>query len=158
MRDNAGALADACIKLGMKVQTGGTDNHLLLIDVSPYGLTGRQAENALFECGVTLNRNTLPFDPQGPWWTSGIRVGTPAVTILGMSIAEMREIAAILDAALKAAKPGLTKDGKPAKGKVVLDGTAKAEVQSRVGELLGRFVLYPELNLDFLKTHFYKQE
>ena len=154
VRDNARALADACIKLGMKVQTGGTDNHLLLIDVSPYGLTGRQAENALFECGVTLNRNTLPFDPQGPWWTSGIRVGTPAVTTLGMGTAEMSEIASILDTALKAAKPGLTKDGKPTKGKVVLDGTAKAELQNRVSKLLGRFVLYPELDLDFLKKYF----
>jgi len=154
VRDNARALADACIKLGIKVQTGGTDNHLLLIDVTPYGLTGRQAENALFECGVTLNRNTLPFDPQGPWWTSGIRVGTPAVTSLGMGMAEMDEIAAILDDALKASKPVVTKEGKPAKGKVELDGNAKLQIKKRVSNLLERFVLYPELDLDFLKKHF----
>ena len=84
VQENASTLAQECMNLGMKVQTNGTDNHLMLIDVTTYGLTGRQAENAMFECGVTLNRNTLPFDPQGPWWTSGIRVGTPAVTTLGM--------------------------------------------------------------------------
>ena len=66
----------------------------------------------------------------------------------------MSKIASILDTALKAAKPGLTKDGKPTKGKVELDGAAKAEVQNRVSKLLGRFVLYPELDLDFLKKHF----
>ena len=151
---NAAALAQACASLGMKLQTGGTDNHLMLIDVTPYGLTGRQAENALFECGITLNRNTLPFDPQGPWWTSGIRAGTPAVTTLGMGKAEMDEIADIIDTALKAAKPALTKDGKVSKGKVEVDGEKKREVQTRVAKLLERFRLYPELDLPFLKKHF----
>ena len=154
VRDNARFLAKACIDRGMKLQTGGTDNHLMLIDVTPYGLTGRQAENALFECGITLNRNTLPFDPQGPWWTSGIRAGTPAVTTLGMGKAEMDEIADILDTALKAAKPALTKDGKVSKGKVEVDGEKKREVQTRVAKLLERFRLYPELDLPFLKKHF----
>ena len=88
---NARALAEACIRLGMPVLTGGTDNHLLLIDVfGGFGLTGRQAESALRQCGVTLNRNAIPFDPNGPWYTSGLRVGTPAVTTLGMSDTEMR--------------------------------------------------------------------
>ena len=158
VRDNARFLAKACIDRGMKLQTGGTDNHLMLIDVTPYGLTGRQAENALFECGITLNRNTLPFDPQGPWWTSGIRAGTPAVTTLGMGKAEMDEIADIIDTALKAAKPALTKDGKVSKGKVEVDGEKKREVQTRVAKLLERFRLYPELDLDFLKKHFVSKE
>lgn len=154
VQENARALAKECIDLGMKLQTGGTDNHLMLIDVVPYGLTGRQAENALFECGITLNRNTLPFDPQGPWWTSGIRVGTPATTTLGMGKAEMKEIASLLDSVLKATKPGLTKDGKPAKGKIDLDSTVQTDIKKRVADLLGRFELYPELDLAFLQKSF----
>ena len=125
VRDNAQALAAELIKMGAKIQTGGTDNHLMLVDVTPFGLTGRQAENALFECGVTLNRNTLPFDPQGPWWTSGIRIGTPGVTTLGMGKAEMKEIADIIISVLKGSKPGLTDKGTPSKGKVVLDPAVK---------------------------------
>ncbi len=156
VQDNARSLAEACVSLGMKLQTGGTDNHLMLIDVTTYGLTGRQAENALFECGVTLNRNSLPFDPNGAWWTSGIRVGTPATTTLGMGKEEMKEIASIIDTALKGTKPGLTKDGKPAKGKIDLDANVQTEVKNRVADLLSKFVLYPELDLDFLKAHFVK--
>ena len=93
---NAQALAAACLAEGLVVPTGGTDNHLLLIDVRPFGLSGRQAESAVRRCGITLNRNSLPFDPNGPWYTSGLRVGTPAVTTLGMGPAEMKEIAAVL--------------------------------------------------------------
>ena len=84
VRDNAATLANECMKLGMKLQTNGTDNHLMLINVTQYGLNGRQAETAMSECSVTLNRNSLPFDPNGPWWTSGLRVGTPACTTIGM--------------------------------------------------------------------------
>ncbi len=151
---NAQSLAKECSQLGMKLSTGGTDNHLMLIDVTTYGLTGRQGEEALSLCGVTLNRNTLPFDPNGPWWTSGLRVGTPAVTTLGMGEAEMKEIAAILHLVLSNAKPGVTKDGKPAKGKVVVDDKAREEASSRAQALLKSFVLYPELDLDFLKQEF----
>ena len=156
VRDNAQALAAELIKMGAKIQTGGTDNHLMLVDVTPFGLTGRQAENALFECGVTLNRNTLPFDPQGPWWTSGIRIGTPAVTTLGMGKAEMKEIADIIITVLKGAKPGVTDKGTPSKGKVGLDPAAKEKAQKAVSSLLSRFVLYPQLDLDFLKQEFVK--
>ena len=156
VQENARTLAEECMKLGMKLQTNGTDNHLMLIDVTTYGLTGRQAENAMFECGVTLNRNTLPFDPQGPWWTSGIRVGTPAVTTLGMGKSEMKEIAEIIHMVLSGTKPGLTKEGKPAKGKIDLDPKVQKEASSKVKDLLSRFVLYPELDLDFLTKHFVK--
>jgi len=86
---NACALAKECAALGMKLQTGGTDNHLMLIDVTTYGLTGRQAEAAMFQCGVTLNANSLPFDKNGPWWTSGIRVGTPGITTLGLPLGDL---------------------------------------------------------------------
>ena len=152
--DNAKALADECMKLGMRLQTGGTENHLMLIDVTTYGLTGKQAEAAMFDCGVTLNANALPYDKNGAWWTSGIRVGTPAVTTLGMNKDDMKEIASIIDFVLKGTKPGLTKDGKPAKGKIVLDEEVKAKAKERVNALLAKHVLYPELDLDFLKKHF----
>lgn len=156
VQENARVLAEECMKLGMKLQTNGTDNHLMLIDVTTFGLTGRQAENAMFECGITLNRNTLPFDPQGPWWTSGIRVGTPAVTTLGMGIPEMKEIAQIINLVLSGTKPGVAKDGSPAKGKIVLDPKIKEEASKRVNVLLSKFVLYPELDLEFLKKEFLK--
>ncbi|MCD1653475.1 glycine hydroxymethyltransferase [Treponema zuelzerae] len=154
VRSNARALAAELVKLGMTLQTGGTDNHLMLINVAGFGLTGRQAEAAMSECGITLNRNSLPFDPNGAWWTSGLRIGTPAVTTLGMGEAEMKEIARIIALVLKNAKPGLTDKGAVSKGKVVVAPSAIAEAQSAVNALLGKFVLYPELDLDFLKKHF----
>ena len=151
---NACALAKECAALGMKLQTGGTDNHLMLIDVTTYGLTGRQAEAAMFQCGVTLNANSLPFDKNGPWWTSGIRVGTPGITTLGMTEADMKEVASIIDSVLKGTKPGVTKDGKPAKGKIVLDPAVQEKAKGRVQALLAKHVLYPELDLTFLKKEF----
>lgn len=156
VRDNARALAAELVKLGMTLQTGGTDNHLMLINVAGFGLTGRQAEAAMSECGVTLNRNSLPFDPNGAWWTSGLRIGTPAVTTLGMGEAEMKEIARIIKLILSASKPGLTDKGTPSKGKVEVAPDAKAEAQKAVDALLAKFVLYPELDLDFLKKEFVK--
>lgn len=155
--DNAAYLAECCMKKGMKLQTNGTENHLMLIDVyTTYGLTGKQAEAAMFECGVTLNANALPYDKMGAWWTSGIRVGTPALTTLGMGKDEMAEVADIIDFVLKGTKPGLTKEGKPAKGKIDLDPAVKEAAQKRVKALLNKFVLYPELDLDFLKKAFVK--
>jgi len=153
---NAQALADECMKLGMRLQTNGTENHLMLIDVTTFGLTGRQAEAAMFQCGVTLNANALPYDKNGAWWTSGVRVGTPGVTTLGMDTNDMKEIAAIIDLVLKGTKPGIAKDGKPAKGKIVLDPKVEAEAKDRVQKLLSKHVLYPELDLDFLKKEFVK--
>ena len=81
----------------MQVLTGGTDNHLFLIDVSKsFGITGRQAESALRECGITLNRNSIPQDPNGAWYTSGLRLGTPATTTLGMGPDEFVEVAEVI--------------------------------------------------------------
>ena len=153
---NAQALAAACIEKGMKLQTGGTDNHLMLVDVTTYGLTGKQAEAALFKCGVTANANALPYDKNGAWWTSGIRIGTPGLTTLGMDENDMKKVAEIIDLVLKGTKPGLTKDGKPAKGKIELDGSVQAKAEKEVQELLSKHVLYPELDLDFLKKEFVK--
>jgi glycine hydroxymethyltransferase len=154
---NARALAAALQEEGLVVQSGGTDNHLLLVNVAKtHGLTGRQAEAAMSECGVTLNRNSLPFDANGPWWTSGLRIGTPAVTTLGMGEGEMREIAAIIKIVLDGAKPALTSKGEPSKGKITLDPGAQGEAKNRAQSLLSRFVLYPELDLELLKKEFLK--
>ena len=153
---NAQALAKSCMDKGMILQTGGTENHLMLIDVTTYGLTGKQAEAALFKCGVTANANALPYDKNGAWWTSGIRIGTPGLTTLGMNEKDMEEVASIIDLVLKGTKPGLTKEGKPAKGKIELDPAVEADAKKRVQSLLSAHVLYPELDLQFLKKEFVK--
>ncbi len=156
--ENSRALAEACIEEGITVATGGTDNHLMLLDVRSFGLNGRQAESALREAGITLNRNSLPFDPNGPWYTSGLRIGTPALTTLGMGKTEMKEVAAIIALVLKNTKAAvLTKGanaGQPSKARAVTDSAARKEAIERVLELLGKFVLYPELDLQFLQTAF----
>ncbi len=155
---NARTLAEACCAEGMTVPTGGTDNHLLLIDVRPFGLTGRQAESAVRRCGITLNRNSLPFDPNGPWYTSGLRVGTPAVTTLGMGRAEMKEIAAVLKLILANTEAEEVKtDDKPAtrsKAKFVIKPEAETEARRRLQVLLSAFPVYPQLDLAVLQKHF----
>lgn len=144
--ENSAALAEECVKQGMKVLTGGTENHLLQINVfDSFGITGRQAEEALRECGITLNRNAIPFDVNGVWYTSGLRLGTPALTTLGMGIEEMRTIAGLLKKVLGACKPATGKDGKPSLAKYELDLSVRDEVKAEVGALLGRYKLYPEL-------------
>jgi len=156
--DNAKSLAAACIREGLTISTGGTDNHLMLIDVRPQKLTGRQAAGALRECGVTVNSNSLPFDPQGPMITSGLRIGTPAVTTLGMGEAEMGEIAGIIKLALTGTKGGLIptgpKAGTPSKTRYEIDPGTLDQARARVKELLDRFPVYPQLDLGFLQRHF----
>lgn len=156
--ENARTLAEACIANGMTIATGGTDNHLMLINVTPFGLSGRQAESALRECGITCNRNSLPFDPNGPWYTSGLRIGTPATTTLGMGGPEMKEIAAIIKLVLSGTKPETIAKGdnagKPSKAKYQIDPKVRDEARSRVRALLGRFPVYPELDLAFLQKAF----
>ena len=151
--DNAQTLGEACLSEGIPVLTGGTENHLLLLDVAAaFGLTGRQAESAVRECRITLNRNALPFDGNGPWYTSGLRVGTPAATTLGMGPDEMREIAAILKLVLAATQPTTIesgdKKGQKSLAKYTVDETAATEARSRIGALLGRFPLYPEIDVE----------
>ncbi|MBR6755435.1 MAG: serine hydroxymethyltransferase [Peptococcaceae bacterium] len=97
---NAKALAEALQEQGFRIVSGGTDNHLMLIDVKSKGLTGKDAEKMLDDANVTVNKNTIPFETESPFITSGIRVGTPAVTTRGMKEAEMKEIAAIFDMVL----------------------------------------------------------
>lgn len=155
---NARTLAQSCIDQGMTVATGGTDNHLMLINVVPYGLTGRQAESAVRECGITLNRNSLPYDINGPWYTSGLRIGTAAVTTLGMGQTEMKEIAAIIKLVLSNTKAEIISSGehagKPSKAKYQLAESIKLEAKKRVKVLLDRYPVYPEIDLDLLVKHF----
>ena len=153
--ENAQALAAGCLDEGMQVITDGTDNHLLLLDVnSTFGLTGRQAESALRECGITLNRNSLPFDANGPWYTSGLRLGTPATTTLGMGTAEMREIAAIIKQILAATKPSKITRGADAgslsKARYRTEEAAATAARERIDAVLSGYPLYPELDLDMI--------
>jgi glycine hydroxymethyltransferase len=98
---NAKALAVAMEKEGFRVVSGGTDSHLMLIDLRPYGVTGKIAQIALDEAAITTNKNSIPFDPEKPFVTSGIRLGTPAVTTRGMKESEMSEIAALIAQTLR---------------------------------------------------------
>ncbi|MEK4876261.1 serine hydroxymethyltransferase [Bacillus smithii] len=99
--DNAKRLAEGLQKEGLKLVSDGTDNHLLLVDVRSLGLTGKEAEKVLDDIGITVNKNTIPYDPESPFVTSGIRIGTAAVTTRGFGLAEMDEVASIIGFALK---------------------------------------------------------
>jgi glycine hydroxymethyltransferase len=144
---NSRALAEQLMKRGARLTTSGTDNHLLVIDTAAsFGLTGRQAESALREARFTVNRNAIPFDINGPWYTSGVRLGTPAITTLGMKEAEMGEIAALIFELLTATKPAPAEAGKaPSRAQMLIDPQVLQKSQTRVEELLSRFPLYPEL-------------
>ncbi|MCL2007077.1 MAG: glycine hydroxymethyltransferase [Treponema sp.] len=157
--ENCKTLAETCRANGVDVLTGGTDNHLFLGNVSTsFGLTGRQAEGAFHDCSITLNRNSLPFDPNGAWYTSGFRAGTAAVTTLGMGKAEMEELGSIMALVLKnTSRAHKSKDSSEmSKVKYVIDEKAKAEALERVKTLQERFPVYPELDLEFLKAAFTK--
>jgi glycine hydroxymethyltransferase len=145
--ENAAILAEELEALGVKVVTGGTDNHLVLVDVRPFGLTGRQAEAALRSAHVTVNRNVVPYDTNGSWYTSGLRLGTPAVTTLAMGTTEMKEIAAIVGSVLRATTPGTTAAGKPSLVNFHLDEGVRTMAASRARDILGRFPLYPGIDL-----------
>jgi glycine hydroxymethyltransferase len=151
---NSAYLAQACINKGMKVATGGTDNHLFLIDVTPFGLTGRQAESALRDCGITLNRNSLPYDINGPWYTSGLRIGTAAVTTLGMKEKEMDTIADILHTVVSNTKPTTAASGEQSKAKYLTEEKAASNAKTMVKGLLDRHAVYPNIDLAFLKSSF----
>jgi glycine hydroxymethyltransferase len=141
---NAQALADGLARRGARLVTGGTSNHIVLMDVAAsFGLTGRQAEAALLEAGVVTNRNSVPRDPNGAWYTSGIRLGTPALTTLGFGIGEMDEIADVITAAVRATAPAAAS----AKAKYTLDDRVARQCRGRCADLLGRHPLYPGIEL-----------
>ena len=139
---NARALAAALVEGGVPVLTGGTDNHLVMVDVRAFRLTGRQAETALRECGITTNRNVVPRDPNGPWYTSGLRLGTPALTTLGMGETEMREVGSMIARVLAATTPG-----ERSRVKFATDARVADEVRSRAADLLAAHRPYPGIAL-----------
>ena len=144
---NASALAEGIQKRGGRLVTGGTENHLVLVDVRDFGLTGRQAESALEAAGVVVNRNSIPFDPNGAWYTSGIRLGTPALTTLGMGETEMNEVADIICSTLKATEPKATSSGENSKAQYKLSDEVRDNNRRRAGDLLSQNPLYPDLHL-----------
>ncbi|GID96625.1 glycine hydroxymethyltransferase [Amorphoplanes digitatis] len=139
--DNSQALAAGLTSRGATVVSGGTDNHLVLIDVDKYGLTGRQAEQALLDSGIVTNRNSIPQDPNGAWYTSGIRIGTPALTTRGLGTAEMDQIAELMHTVLSSTKAGASK------AKFNLDSAVSDRISKQATELLADFPLYPSVDL-----------
>jgi glycine hydroxymethyltransferase len=135
------------MRRGVTLVSGGTDNHLVLLNVAAsFGLTGRQAESALLDAGVVTNRNSIPADPHGAWYTSGIRLGTPALTTLGCGRSEMDEAADIITTAPRATTAASAASGR-SQARYVLNERAGATCRERCGDLLGRFPLYQQILL-----------
>jgi glycine hydroxymethyltransferase len=130
--DNAQALAARLVEGGLDIVTGGTDTHLMLVDLRPKGLTGRDAEQALERAFITCNKNAIPFDPEKPMVTSGLRLGTPAGTTRGFGVAEFREVGTMIVEVLDAL--AASPDGDP---------VVEAAVKERVLALCARFPIYP---------------
>lgn len=129
--ENARALAAQLQKRGIKIVSGGTDNHLMLLDLRSIGMTGKQADQLVSAVNITANKNTVPFDPESPFVTSGLRLGSPAMTTRGMGSAEFTEIADIIaDRLLNPEDEAIAQD-----------------CRRRVGSLCERFPLYPHLNI-----------
>jgi glycine hydroxymethyltransferase len=126
--ENAKALAEGLQRVGLRLVSGGTDNHLMLVDLRPKKLTGKVAEEALGKAGITVNKNMIPWDPEKPMTASGVRIGTPALTTRGMRTAEMATISTLIGRVLDA--PG--------------DEKVLAKVRREVEALCERFPLYPE--------------
>jgi glycine hydroxymethyltransferase len=145
--DNARALAEGLLRRGATLITGGTDNHLVLLDVSRYGITGRQAESALLESGIVTNRNSIPRDPNGAWFTSGIRLGTPALTTRGFGAAEMDEVAELIVTVLQGTTQKPAASGNPSKVHYLLEEGVAAKVNGRAADLLSKYPLYPAIDL-----------
>jgi glycine hydroxymethyltransferase len=135
VRANAAALADELIKGGLDIVTGGTDTHVMLVDLRPKGVTGNIVDKALGRAKITTNKNGIPFDPEKPMVTSGIRLGTPAGTTRGFGEEEFREIARLIVEVVD----GLAANGEEGNGAV------EEAVRAKVSALCGRFPLYPNL-------------
>ena len=144
MADNAQAFADGLMRRGAKLVTDGTDNHIVLLDVHSYGLTGRQAERALLDSGIVTNRNSIPADPNGAWYTSGIRFGTSALTTRGFGPAEFYRVAELVVEVLSNTTPDSGPNG-PSKAKYRLVDQTSDWVRSAAAELLDANPMYPGL-------------
>ncbi len=128
--DNARGLAEGLLAEGFRLVSGGTDNHLMLVDMTPKGISGKKAERLLGEVGITVNKNAIPFDPKKPMITSGIRVGTPAVTSRGMGGEAMKRIASLIGRAL---------------ANLDEDEAVKSTLRGEVEALAAEYPLYPDL-------------
>jgi glycine hydroxymethyltransferase len=126
--ENAKALATALADGGFRIVSGGTDNHLMLVDLRPKGLTGKVAEKVLDNAGITVNKNAIPFDPEKPFVTSGIRIGTPAVTTRGFKVAQINQVAKFIIEVLENPE----------------DETLAEKIRGEVKELCAKFPLYAE--------------
>ena len=127
--ENAKALADSLMAEGLTLVSGGTDTHLILVDLTGMKINGKEAQNALDEVGITVNKNTIPYDTQSPFVTSGIRLGTPALTTRGMGKNDMKEVGRLIKAVCAAPS----------------DAAVKEKVKQEVLALTSKFPLYPEL-------------
>ena len=145
--DNAKALAEGLLRRDARLVTGGTDNHIVLLDVRNFGLTGRQAESALLESGIVTNRNSVPNDPNGAWYTTGVRLGTPALTSRGFTTSDMDEVAGMIVDVLRSTKPTTTSTGAPSKAKYTLPEQAREASLTAADTLLAAHPLYPGLAL-----------
>jgi glycine hydroxymethyltransferase len=125
---NAATLADLLMNSGIRLISGGTDNHLMLVDLSNLNITGKAAEQKLEQAGITVNKNTIPFDTQSPFVTSGIRIGTPALTTRGMKEAEMKRIGGFITDVLTHPE----------------DDAVIRRIRTEVHDLCGDFPLFPE--------------
>jgi glycine hydroxymethyltransferase len=125
---NAQALAEALAQEGFRIVSGGTDNHLMLVDLRPFGVTGKVAQEALDRAGITCNKNAIPNDPEKPFVTSGLRLGSASCTTAGMGPDQMREIAALIGAVLRS----------------VDDDAVAADVREQANRLCSKFTPYPE--------------
>jgi glycine hydroxymethyltransferase len=126
---NAQALAGALAAEGFRIVSGGTDNHLMLVDLRPFGVTGKVAQEALDRAGITCNKNAIPNDPEKPFVTSGLRLGTAAVTTAGMAEPEMEEIARLIATVLRA----------------VDDEAVASDVHDASARLCSKYTPYPQL-------------
>ncbi len=145
--DNAKVLAEGLLTRGARLVTGGTDNHLVLIDTTAFGLTGRQAESALLDAGIVTNRNSIPADPNGAWYTSGIRIGTPALTTRGFGAPEFDKVAELIVDVLRNTAPVTASTGLPGKAKYTLADGVAARTKAASAEILNANPLYPGLQL-----------
>ncbi len=145
--DNAKSLAEGFLTRGAKLVTGGTDNHIVLLDVAAFGITGRQAESALLDAGVVTNRNSVPNDPNGAWYTTGVRLGTPALTTRGFGHDEFDKVAEMIVDVLTNTEAGTNKAGAPSKATYKLSPGVADRVRSESAEMLEKYPLYPGLVL-----------
>jgi len=133
--ENARALAEILKSKNLDVVSGGTDTHLMLVDLRPKRLTGKVAEEALGRARITCNKNGIPFDPEKPAVTSGIRLGTPACTTRGFGVAEFRQVGDLIVEVLDALS----------RRSAAEDAPAEAAVRDKVKRLVGRFPIYPDI-------------